>query len=91
MTFSQGTYLGSYWSIFKFQPIEDVDGKYTDDYRVTPQLKDLVGYVFKRRVYGSTTFYSYFKGSTITLASASPGVTAISAAISITAALFVAF
>ena len=61
----------SYWSVFKFQLLENPDG-YTDDYRFSPALSDIVPYIYQRDEGAST--YNFYAGSTITLEGAENGL-----------------
>ena len=67
LAFEKGSYLSEYWSTFKFQKLEDQDG-YKDDYRITPQIKNIDAYVFQKSVSPTGTItVAYSKGQSLTL------------------------
>ena len=63
----------SFWSVFKFQPAENLSGSYTNDYRMGPGLGEVTPYIYKRKVStvtGTADTLTFYKGSKFVLLNA---------------------
>ena len=65
--FPKGTFENQFWSVEKLLPTEDIDGNYKNDYRLSPQVKEVTSYVFIKRAYSGGASYIYDKGITLRL------------------------
>lgn len=85
--------MSEYWSIFKFQPLEDSGAAYKDDYRIEPKITDLTAYIFQKSVSATGEItVTYSKGfENIELQAALPGLSAVSALFAGMAAMFLWF
>ena len=57
----------SFWSVFKFQPLESTSG-YTDDWRFSPNDLEVIPYVYKYDATADTA--AYYQGTTFAIKAA---------------------
>ena len=77
----------SYWSIFKYQPLEATS--YTNNYRFDSKLSDVTPYIYKSDE--ATSTYSYYAGTAMTLNGAQAGLSQIAAMVGAVATILISF